>query len=107
MNKFRNVKHEGFDSKKEARRWSELLILYEAGKITNLEAQKTFELVPRQMEGKKVAERAITYIADFVYVEDGVLVAEDVKSEFTRKLPVYRLKKKLLRYMKGIVIKEV
>lgn len=109
MNKFRNVKHGGFDSKKEARRWSELLVLYEAGKIRDLQNQRVFQLIPRQMDGKRVAERAITYRSDFDYIEcaTGELVVEDVKGEYTRKLPVYKIKKKLMRYVHGIVVKEV
>jgi hypothetical protein len=47
------------------------------------------------------------YISDFVYLENGQKIVEDVKSEYTRKLPVYRLKKKLVKAVHGIDIKEV
>lgn len=108
MNKFRNQKYNGFDSKKEARRGAELSALESAGHITALEHQRVFELIPHQMEGKRVVERAVTYRSDFSYLDnDGRLVVEDVKSEFTRKMPVYRIKKKLMRYMLGIEVKEI
>ncbi|OQA06328.1 MAG: hypothetical protein BWY67_01977 [Bacteroidetes bacterium ADurb.Bin397] len=52
---------------------------------------------------KKIA----TYIADFTYMEKGQYVVEDVKSDFTRKNPVYRLKKKLIEAIYNLKIKEV
>jgi hypothetical protein len=50
-----------------------------------------------------------TYVADFQYrlIERNVLITEDVKSDATRKLPVYRLKKKLVLACTGIVISEI
>lgn len=39
-----------FDSKKEMRRYCELKLLERAGKIKDLELQKTFELIPAQYE---------------------------------------------------------
>lgn len=108
MSKYRNQKHGAYDSKKEAIRGAELALLASAGHITNLEQQRVFELIPHQMDGKRVAERSVTYKADFSYLDnDGRLVVEDVKSEFTRKMPIYRIKKKLMRYMLGIEVKEI
>ncbi len=46
------------------------------------------------------------YVADFVYIRDGRRVIEDVKSSFTKMLPVYRLKKRLLAAV-GLEINEV
>ena len=51
--------------------------------------------------------KVCTYIADFTYEELGGVVVEDVKSEFTRKDPVYRLKNKLMKACHGIDIREV
>lgn len=104
----RKTTHDGqtFDSQKEARRWAELRLLEKAGEITQLSRQTVFELVPNQIENGKVVERKVTYKADFTYLENGHYVCEDVKSEAT-KTPVYRLKKKLMRYVHGIEIKEV
>jgi len=45
-------------------------------------------------------------VADFVYLRNGQEVIEDVKSKHTRKLPEYRLKKKLLDAL-GIDVKEI
>ena len=89
-----------FDSKKEANRWVRLKAMEASGAITGLRRQVTYTLA--------VNETLIaSYIADHVYVESGLLVVEDVKSEITRKLPVYRLKRKLMRAIHGVEIREV
>ena len=99
-----------FDSRKEAKRYSELLLLERAGVIKNLELQKSFELIPTQYEvlpnGKKgkCIERAVTYKADFVYNENEKMVVEDTKGFRTDK---YIIKRKLMLYKYGIRIKEV
>ena len=49
----------------------------------------------------------IKYVADFVYQEKGQLVVEDVKSKMTRNLPVYRLKKHLMKSVHGLEIREI
>ena len=89
-----------YDSKKEALRHRELLLLERAGKITNLERQVKFELIPKQ-DG----ERACTYVADFVYenVDTGERVVEDTKGF---KTEVYRIKKKLMLWVHNIRIIE-
>ena len=99
-----------FDSKREAKRYSELFLLERAGAITNLELQKSFELIPAQYEklenGKKgkCLERAVTYKADFYYIENGKPVVEDTKGFKTKD---YIIKRKLMLYVHGIRIKEV
>ena len=102
--KYRNTKTviDGvtFDSKKESARYSDLKLMHRAGAITDLTLQPKFDIV---INGQKVC----SYIADFSYVENGVTVVEDVKSEMTRKLPTYRLKKKLMRVVHGIAIREI
>ena len=108
MSKYKNTKHGGYDSKKEARRASELAILQNEGRIAGLETQKVFTLIPRQMLDGRVKERAATYVADFTYcMSDGTFVVEDVKSDFTRKLPLYVLKRKLMLHVHGLAISEV
>lgn len=96
-----------FDSKKELDRWRELKLLEIAGRISNLQRQVTFKLIPAQfatVDGKRrCLERAVTYKADFVYDCDGERIVEDAKG---CKTEVYRLKKKLMLYLKGIRIKE-
>lgn len=93
-----------FDSQKEARRFRELRLLERAGKITGLERQAKFELIPAQRIDGKVVERACTYIADFVYFEDGQMVVEDTKGFKTKD---YIIKRKLMLYLQRIRIKEV
>lgn len=97
MNKYRNIKTEThgirFDSKKEAERFLQLQLLERAGNIKNLERQKRFEICPKRYENK----RARYYVADFVYIENGKKIIEDVKSPITRKNPVYSLKKALVQ----------
>jgi len=97
---------EKFDSKKEANRYAELLLLERAGKIEDLRRQVKFELIPVQRVNGKIAERAAAYIADFVYVdnETGKTVVEDTKGVRTRD---YILKRKLMLYKYGIGIREV
>jgi hypothetical protein len=87
---------------KEANRWCELKMLEKAGLIQDLQRQVKFELIPKQ-EG----ERAVHYVADFVYVEDGKKIVEDVKSAATKKNKEYVIKRKLLLWRHGIRIKEI
>ena len=95
-----------YDSKKEAKRASELEAQERLGIITDLERQKKYVLQPSfKFLGKTIRE--IAYVADFVYKENGNLVVEDVKSPITRANPVYKIKKKMLMYVHGIEIKEV
>lgn len=85
-----------FDSKLEARRWNELLMLQRAGAILGLERQVPFEMI---VNGHLIC----TYRADFVYVQTatGERVVEDAKGVMT---PEFRLKAKLMEAIHGIVI---
>lgn len=88
-----------FDSKAEFIRWCELRILERAGKISDLQRQVKYELIPKQN-----GERACTYLADFVYKDsDGNTVVEDTKGVRT---DAYRIKRKLMLWVHGIIIKE-
>lgn len=109
-------------SQKEANRWCELKLLERAGKIYDLDRQVKFTLIPAQYEyefdevvmanrkGKmpkgKLVERDCSYIADFVYIdaESGKLIVEDTKGFKTKD---YVIKRKLMRYVHQIAIKEV
>jgi len=104
-----------FDSKAEAYRYMELKRLEKAGAIQDLRLQVPFELIPTQRatdtidsRGRKhrgrVIERACVYKADFVYIENGRMVVEDVKG---CKTPEYMIKRKLMLWVKGIRIREV
>ena len=94
-----------YDSKKEARRHQELLLLQRAGKITDLQRQVKYILIPSQRIDGKVAERECSYIADFVYhdVESGKTVVEDTKGFKTKD---YIIKRKLMLHKHGIQITE-
>lgn len=104
MNKYRNIKTvvDGvtFDSKKEARRYSELKLLEKARQIYGLDLQPQYLL---QVNGEKIG----VYKADFRYIDRSTvpnkIVVEDCKGV---KTPVYRLKKKLVKAIYGIDILE-
>lgn len=97
-----------FDSTKEANRWRELELLQKAGAITDLKRQVPFVLAPSVLlAGEARAKPAIRYFADATYMERGQLVVEDTKSDGTRKLAVYRIKKHLMATVHGIHIREV
>lgn len=104
-----------YDSKKEAKRHQELLLLERAGIIRNLQTQVKFVLIPAQREpdtigkrgGKikgKLLEREVSYIADFVYEENGKTVVEDTKGMRTTD---YIIKRKMMLYFHNIQIKEI
>lgn len=101
--KYHNRRTGGFDSKKEAERYAELLLLQRAGKISNLQRQVKFELIPAQYRDGKCIFRKCEYIADFVYEQDGNKVVEDVKGFRT---PEYIIKRKLMYKIFGIFVIE-
>lgn len=68
-----------FASEKEAARFRELDLLQRAGKISRLECQAPFVLLPHQKREDGKAEQPVKYIADFVYWENRRKVVEDVK----------------------------
>ena len=107
--KYGNKKSGGYDSRREKRRATDLFYLQKAGEISDLREQVAFELVPSQYETvdgrKKCVERAVNYVADFVYNDkDGKLVVEDTKGFRTKD---YIIKRKLMLWLHGIAIREV
>lgn len=88
-----------FDSKAEAARYVELKGMEDGGYIAELRRQVPFLLVP-----KYPGQRAVKYIADFVYKQDGQQVVEDVKRVRTA---TYIIKKKLMWHVHGIRVQEV
>lgn len=104
----RVVNYDGhkFDSQAEARRYAELSLLLRAGKISDLELQKKYVLIPSQRAGGRVIERECSYYADFAYidVETGEAVVEDVKGARTKE---YIIKRKLMLWVHGIRVREV
>lgn len=112
-----------FDSAKEAKRYGELKLLEQAGEISRLLCQPSFNLTVidmsevgklRRAAAKLRAKSALEatppikigrYVADFAYwTKDDKYVVEDVKGVRT---PVYRLKKKIVEAQYGIEIREV
>lgn len=111
MNKYFNKKVivDGikFDSKKEAKRFQELMILKKSGLIKELELQPVFELQEPYTNNKGEKVRAITYKADFIYFDIHLdrYIVEDVKGY---KTDVYKLKKKLFEYQyPNLTIEEI
>ena len=112
------VDGETFHSKKESRRWKELLLLENAGKIHDLRRQVPFVLIPAQYEtyqrcsektGKRLKdvhrciEHKCVYVADFVYYIGDEIIVEDTKGVRTAD---YIIKRKLMLYIHGIRIRE-
>jgi hypothetical protein len=94
VSKYFNKKMNGYDSKKESSRAKELKLLEKNGYITELCEQVTFELQPSfKINGK--TERAIKYIADFTYKQNGKYIVEDVKGF---KTDIYKIKRKMLLF---------
>lgn len=103
MSKYKNVKTGIYASKREAARAGALKILEKAGCIQNLREQVPYELSPAvRINGRMSAARK--YIADFVYLEDGVEIVEDVKG--APLTAVYILKRHLMAVVHGISIRE-
>ncbi len=115
-----------FDSKREAARYQELRLLERAGRIFGLQTQVKYVLIPTQREASfevyksgpnkgrrkpgKVLECECSYIADFVYTQDGETVVEDVKGYRDPASSGYAkfvIKRKLMLERYGIRINEV
>lgn len=121
----RKIERDGmtFDSQKEYRRFRELTLLERAGKITDLQRQVKFVLIPAQYEkferyspktgkrltdGIRTLEQECAYVADFVYTENGQRIVEDVKGyKQSTAYAVFVIKRKLMLSVHGIRIKEI
>ena len=120
--KYRNRKAEvdgiTFDSRKEARFYLFLKDAERRGEITGLRLQVPYEIIPAIHEEEVVhlktkdkvvtrcVQKAVHYVADFVYTEKatGKEFVVDVKGVRTEG---YKLKKKMMRAFNGIEITEV
>lgn len=111
-----------FDSKKESERYLVLKQQERQGLISDLQLQVPFVLIPAQYEtvteytpktrkektAKKLLERKLVYVADFVYSRNGEAVVEDVKGyKNSTAYAVYVIKRKLMLYVHGIKVQEV
>lgn len=86
------------DSLKERARCFVLHQRQAAGEITDLSLHPRF---PLMVQGKLICH----YTADFLYYEQGAVIVEDVKSQPTRTRD-YLLRKKLMRAVHGVAIRE-
>ena len=120
MRKYRNkeivVDGIKFQSIKEGRRFQSLRLMEKAGMIEDLRRQVTFTLIPPQdirdrKTGKHLrTERAIKYVADFVYTDnrDGKTIVEDVKGyRGGQAYAIFSIKRKLMLYLFGIEVIEI
>lgn len=99
-----------FDSKKESQRFLELSLMQRGGYISDLQRQVKYILIPSQKIDGKVVEREVSYKADFVYKDNttGKTVVEDVKGyKGGQAYALFKIKRKLMLFIKGIRIKEV
>lgn len=105
-NKYGNSRTNGRASKKENSRAHELRLKLQAGLISGLREQVAFILIPAQVNEDGNMENPVSYIADFVYVdnETGKTVVEDTKGFRTKD---YIIKRKLMLKEHGITIKEL
>ena len=97
-----------FDSVKEARRFGELELMKNTGKIRDLRLQVNFTLQEGFTTAAGERIRPIVYRADFVYQEPSPTgwrtVVEDVKGVRTKE---YSMKRKMMLEKFGVDIREV
>ena len=89
-----------FDSKKEANRYQELKAMERMRFIAALDCEKNLLRYKLFINRVHICD----YIPDFRYVQNGLVVVEDVKGVRTA---AYRIKKKLMKAIYGIEIREV
>jgi hypothetical protein len=102
---FHNIK---FDSKKEANRYAELLLLRQSGEVSKIELQPRFDYeIHYQRPAKEIhfggsLVKTAFYKADFrVFYRDGRVEVEDVKGTSTA---IFRRKQKIIEKLYGIEI---
>jgi len=92
-----------FHSRKESMRYGQLKLYEKSGLISDLRLQVSYELIPKLVINGKT-ERAIKYIADFVYFDTvhKVEIVEDVKGMIT---DIFKIKYRLMKMIHNIDIK--
>lgn len=92
-----------FHSRKESVRYSQLKLYEKGGLIKDLRLQVSYELIPKMVINGKT-ERAIKYVADFVYIDTlhETEVVEDVKGMIT---DIFKIKYRLMKQIYNIDIK--
>lgn len=91
-----------FDSRKEAKRYSELKLMKLAGDIWDLQVHPRFKL---EVNGVWVGQ----YTADFAYRERQQFkqVVEDCKSDVTKRIRDWPIRKRLMLAIHGIEVREL
>ena len=99
--KYNAKRTKGYASKREYAHAVNLHALERAGEIKDLRERVSYELIPKDELG-----RAIRYVADFCYWDKrtGRHIVQDVKGFRT---DVYKLKRRLMWRVHGIIIEEV
>jgi hypothetical protein len=99
---FRDAQGVYWHSRKEHRHWLVLRAAEAAGLVRDLRRQVRYRLT---VNGVEVG----SYVADFTFfdAETDRVVVQDTKSPATRKLPLYRLKRNLMRAVWGLAVEEV
>ena len=89
------VDGQAFDSKRESRRWMDLLTLAKAGRISNLQRQVRIPLIGKNEGLKTPTGKQMHYVADFQYYDHDLnaWVVEDAKGWAT---DVYKMKRAVL-----------
>ena len=78
------------DSKREAIRCNELHALQATGQISELTIHPQYWFVINGRQLKHQNGRRVGYKSDFEYVENGLLITEDVKGVIVRDWPLRR-----------------
>jgi hypothetical protein len=89
-----------FDSKAEAARFGELMLLHKAKAICGLVVHKSY---PLEVNGTTIGK----YEADFVYLRDGELVVEDVKAANGHETALFKWKRRHMKAQYNIDVKVV
>lgn len=87
-----------FDSKREAERYGELMLLARAGVIRNLRLQPKYTLQEAFTDSTGERHRGIVYQADFAYEENGRACVEEVKGYDKNRVWLIKQKMFLYRY---------
>jgi predicted alpha/beta hydrolase family esterase len=95
-----------FDSRIEAHRYGQLLVLQRAGQIRNLQVHPKYVLAPAVvLDGRTKPE--LRYFGDFAYEEgpDWQLVVEDTKNPFSATKDAFRIKRHLMKSVYDIEVR--
>lgn len=91
-----------FDSKAEARRWCELVLLARSGSISDLKRQVRIWMIGGDGDFLRGASgRRLSLVVDFAYIEAGAQIYEDKKGFQTKD---FKIKQSILE-RQGIILR--